>query len=202
MERFHAANAVGAVTGHFISVIRLDNPGHRQVICQFLADTNGPASRATAAVGCGECFVQVDMDDIKPEITGTGLPQKSVGIGAITVKQPSPAVNNGGDPFDVPFKEPQGVGIGQHHSRDLLRHQFLKMVDIHAAFGICPDGNRPVAAKRARCRVGSMSGIRYQYGRPPFFLFFKVFFHDHDARQFTVSAGSRLQRKRSHAEDF
>ena len=184
-----------------VAGIAPDDPGHGKKSHQCRAHAHRTAARTSSAVRCGKGFVQIELNDIKAQVSRPCFAQKGIGVGAVTIKQTTFAVYNFRNFFDIAFKQAQRVGVGEHQGCDIFRHQRFQMFKINAPFRVGPQGDCLKPAQRSGRRICAVSSIRNQNQMPLFAFFLKILFDHHDAGEFSVRAGRRLQGELSHAEN-
>src|SRR3546814_20692205 len=99
-------------TTFFRSAFVLAVEGHGQIGQQALTYTDRAGTGAADAMGGGEGFVQVHVDDVEAHVTGTHFAEDGVEVRTIVVEQAAGAVNGFGDGFDLPFEDAARGRVG------------------------------------------------------------------------------------------
>ena len=129
-------------------------------------DRHGAGARPAASVRRGEGLVQIDVEDIRSEVSRPCNPHQGVEVGSIHVDQPSPFVHDPGNAHDVLLEDSQRVGVGQHQGRDLVVHGTVQPVEIDASTVVRFQGLNLVAGNDRAGGVGSVGGVRDQNPSP------------------------------------
>src|SRR5690554_7373861 len=103
-----------------VPVITLDYARVGKKIGKISPDSDGPASGTAAAVRRGKRLMQVQMNNIKTHLGGTGDAKQGVQVSAVVIEKASVFAHEPRDFHDILFEYPQRVGIGKHDSGDLV----------------------------------------------------------------------------------
>ena len=155
----HLAHGQRVVLIQAVGVAILHHPGNGQEGFQFRGDAHRTGARTAAAVGGGERFVQVEVQHVHARVTEVDDAHDGVHVGAVAVDQAALAVNDVGHLADVFFKQPQGVGIGDHDAGGIfvheLCHRFGQQDTVFSGF----DRHGLESAQGGAGRVGSVGGV-------------------------------------------
>ncbi len=177
--------------------------GGGQVVQQALGDAHRAGAGAAAAVGGGEGFVQVHVDDVEAHVAGAHLAEDGVEVGAVVVEQAAGVVDGFGDGFDLPLEDAAGGRVGHHQAGGLRAAGFFEGFQVHVA--VFADGHFAdfVAAHDGGGRVGAVGGFGDQdFGAGVVAAGFVVGADHGDAGEFTLGAGHGGERDAFHAGDF
>ena len=81
---------------------------------ELFGHTDRSHAGSATAVRNAESFVQIEMADIGPDVTGRGQPDLSVHVGTVHVNLATMMVNRGADILDRGFEYPVGGRVGDH----------------------------------------------------------------------------------------
>ena len=146
--------------------------------------------------------MQVQVHHVDAEVAGAHLADQRVHVGAIHVEQAALGMQDVGDFVNLLLEHAQGVGIGQHQSRDILVHLCFECGDVDHAARIRLQILNRVVHHGGRGGIGSVRGIRNQnlLSRVAFGL---VIGANHEqAGHLAMGAGGGLQRDRIHPRDL
>jgi hypothetical protein len=93
-------------------------------------------TRPAAAVRRGEGLVQVDVHGIDAKVAGTHLADDGVEIGAVAIDIAARRMDRVGDRLHVALEQAAGVGIGDHHPRDIRPEPRLSARPDRRALGV------------------------------------------------------------------
>src|SRR6266498_1159168 len=95
--------------------------------------TNGTHTRSAATVRDGEGLVQVEVHQVKAQITWPDDAKQRVEIRAITVHQATAPVYQLNDLFDVLIEETERVRVSQHHADNSIVTDSFERSEVNVA---------------------------------------------------------------------
>ena len=117
---------------------------------------NGAGPRATPAMRRGEGFVQINVHRIHAQIPRADTADNRVEVRAIAIDIAARRVDRVGNALQIPLKQAAGVGIGDHHSRNIGAKTRGQRGKVDTAFGCGGNAFHAEASKGGRRRVGAM----------------------------------------------
>ena len=200
----HLDSAHGLVcNGVMISVLVLADAITRQEVLQEVLASYRAAARSSAAVGRGECLVQVDVNAVESHVAGAYNAHDSIQVRAVVVAQAACLVDDAGDLCDVLIEESYCVRVCQHQSGCVVADRCLQRFQVNASV-LC--GRNAYDLKSAHgCAggVGAVGRVRNDdlvpLGVAPVCM---VGLDEKQSGEFAVGACSRLEGKFIHAGDF
>ena len=165
----------------------------------MLGHTNGTGARPTTAMGSGKSLMKIQVQHIHAAVSHMHHPHDGIHIGPIAIHLPTFGMNNIRDLFDVLFKQPQGVGVGDHDAGRILIHHFgngFSRQDSPVA-GLHTD--RTIPAQGRAGGIGAMGRIRNNDLVPLHIAAFEISMDQQHTGQFTLGSGCRLQTDRVHS---
>ena len=149
-----------------IGISRLFHYRLRQELLQECLAAGRTASGAAAAVRCGKCFMQVQMNTVKAHVARTCPAYDGIQIGSVIVAKAARLMDNLCDFADIGIKNTQRIRICQHQPGSILTDSLFQRFQIYAAFFIGCHMDNLIACHRGRCRVGSVCRIGNNDLRP------------------------------------
>ena len=138
--------------------------------------------------------MQVDVHDIEAQITRTAFAQHWVEVGTIVVHQATSLVNELGNLSDIVLKDTQGVGVGHHHTSDVLVEQGTQVVHIDGAIGTALNNNYFKATYSCTCRISAMSAVGDNNLHTVGVAIIKMIAaHNHQSGKLAMSTGIRVE---------
>ncbi len=181
----------------------LHHDGCRQKIRQALRDADRTRTWSPTAMRGGEGLVQVQVDDVHPEIARAGHAGQRVHVGPVPVDQPPAAMDQLDDLHHMLLKEAERVGIGQHQASHRLITDLLHGIEVHIAAIIRRQLDHLQPTHGSGGGVGSVSRVGNQDFGPLLILPITMIGLDHkDARELPVGACGRLQGRRGKPADL
>ena len=138
----------------------------------------------------------------KPKSPGRAFTDDGVQIGAVVIDEAVNAVDEVADFLNVRIEDAEGVGAGEHQSRDVVVQGFFEGVHIHIAFFVAGDGLDLVARDGCAGGICAVGAIGNKDGIFFVAFIFVVCAHNHNAGKFTVGTRHRLHRKSRHSGNF
>jgi len=123
---------------------------------QGFRQNHRPGTRTAAAVGRGECFVQIDVHTVDAQVARPDAPDDGVEVRSVAIEITARFVDGVGDGDDIGFKQSAGVGIGEHDAGNVVAKFGFHRVQVHAASVVRRNGVHREAAGRRRGRIGAM----------------------------------------------
>ena len=106
---------------------------------QELLQSSTHANRTTAwtatAVGRAEGLVQIDVHHVKTHIAWTTNAEHRIEVGTIVIHQTAAVVNEAGYFRDARLEDTERVGIGHHHTGDVVTQHSAKGVNVDGSLG-------------------------------------------------------------------
>ena len=127
-----------------------------QVFLQTLSYANRTAARATTAMRCGECLVQIDVHNIETHVAGAAYAQHGVQVGTVVVHQTTALVHQSCYLGNLCFEDTQGVGVGHHHAGNVIAQQRFQILHVHGSVRRALHLHYLQTAHGGGCRVGAM----------------------------------------------
>ena len=121
MKTVDTTNAFGFVRVEPIQPTLLLYPGQRVNRERDVFTHHGTAAGTSPAVRGGKRLVQIQVKHIDSHLAGAGITHEGIEIGAVHIDEATLLVDNLGDLLDMGFKDPHGIGIGQHQTGNLPR---------------------------------------------------------------------------------
>jgi len=149
-----------------------------------------------------ECFVKIEVDDIKAHVAWSGYAKQGVHVGAVHVKEAAVFVDHVGYGNNLFFKQADGVGVGEHQCGNIPVEFFLEVVEVCASDFVAFYRHNRVSGKCGGGRVGAVGRIDYKQCGAFALLSFVIFFDKEYACQFSVCTGRGLQGDGCHSCDF
>ena len=167
VERAHAAERLACAILRMFDqphTIRIgDEVRQRRKRCERGRQRHRPGARTAAAVRRRERLVQVDVHGVDAEIARPHLADNGVEVHAVGIEQRAGRVHRLGDRDDVALEQPAGVGIGDHHRRDVGAKPCLQGVNVDTAGGGGRDVLHAVAGEGGRGGIGAMRARRHKH---------------------------------------
>ena len=118
-----------------VAVFIENNTRRGQELLQARTHTYRTATRTATAMRSGECFVQINMNNIETHVAGTTLAKHRVEVGAIVIHQCTTLMNKLCYLGNIFFKQAQRVWIGHHHGCNVVTKERLQVVNINKTIG-------------------------------------------------------------------
>src|SRR4030067_2810029 len=122
VEGPQSAYRIGTIVFQRNPLIFFDNPWNRQERLQFLFYPYRPGTRTAAAVRGGECLVKIHVYHLNSPSPKPCNPKEGIHVGPVAVYDPSLFMDYPGYLLNVPLKEAQSIGIGDHNPCSVLIH--------------------------------------------------------------------------------
>ncbi|VBB40558.1 hypothetical protein TRIP_E300085 [uncultured Spirochaetota bacterium] len=100
---------------------------------QFLDRRHHARPGASPSVGRGKGFMQVEVHNIDAALAGLEDPGEGVHVGPVPVHQAAGLVYHGGYLRDIPLKEAEGVGVGDHYPGHIVVQGGFQGFDVDVA---------------------------------------------------------------------
>lgn len=111
------------------------DPVARKIIAQEVLASDRTAARTAAAVRGGEGLMQVQVNDVEPDVSRTHNADNGVQVGSVVVAETAGFVDEAGDFHNVVVKDANGVRVGQHQAGGFVAELGFQVVQIdHAVF--------------------------------------------------------------------
>ena len=159
---------------------------------------HGTAAGTSSAVRGGKRLVQIQVKHIDSHLAGAGITHEGIEIGAVHIDEATLLVDNLGDLLDMGFKDPHGIGVGQHQAGHLLAHLFGQYLDVDSAFLVGWDGDHLISSQNGAGRIGSVGRIGNQDELSRASFLGKMGADHQDTDQFRLGSSGRLQTHRIH----
>ena len=176
--------------------------GGQEVLQKALA-AHGARAGAAAAVGSGECLMQVQVHQVEAHVPGPDHPHHRVQVGPVVVAQAPGVVDDLGDLQDVGVEEAQGVGVGEHEGGHIGAHGGPQGLQVHAPLGVGGHVHHREAAHGGGGGVGAVGGVGDDHlgpgGVPPALV---VLLHHQQGGELPVGPGGGLEGHGLHAGDL
>ena len=184
---------------HFVEI----DLGIGQIFLQTLAHAYRTAAGTAAAVGRGECLVQVDVHHVETHIARAANAHHWVEVRAIVVHQAAALVHEPRYFWNVFFKNAERVGVRHHHAGDVVAEFRAQVFKVHSALRSALHLHNLQAAHGGRGRVGAVCRV----GHDDFYALMVapalvVGADYHKACQFAVRPGIGVEGKGVHAAHF
>ena len=178
----------------------LHHARHGEERLETLAHTHGAGAGTAAAMRGGEGLVEIDVHDIEAHVSRTRDAEHRVEVCAVVVHQSAAVVDELRNLRYLALEEPEGVGVGHHHRRDVVAEQRLEVSDIDEAVGGALHLDNLQSADSGGGGVGAVSGIGHDdLDALCVAAALVVGADDHQSRQLAVSPGEGVEGELSHA---
>ena len=147
-------------------------------------------------------LVQIELDHVGAHVARFCHPHQRVQICSVHVDQAALDVDQLGNLDNVPLKQPQGVGVGDHQGGDFVIHILPERSRFERAVRPGRHLNHRIAAQRGRRRVGAVGAARNQHLLARLAVLDMVGPNELHAGQLTLGASCGLEADRVHAADF
>ena len=104
-----------------------------------------------------ESLMQVEVHDVRAEISGTDFAHQGIHVRAVHVEQRSLGVEHVGDLVDLLFEDTKSVGISQHQRGDVFVDLRFERREIDHSGGVRSEVLDRVAAHRCGRWIGAVS---------------------------------------------
>ena len=149
----------------------------------------------------GERLVQVDVHGVDAEVARPRLARDGVEVRAVAIEIGAGLVQRGGDLHHIALEQPAGVGVGEHHGRDIRPELFAHGFDADGSVLAGGHGANREAEQSRRRRVGAVRRVRHEHDAPRIGLAarFERRADRNHAAKLAMRAGLGRQRHRLHA---
>ena len=137
-----------------------------------------------------------------PRSPGTHLADDRVEVGAVAIDESAGSMDGVADRLHVGLEQAAGVGIGDHHRRDVGAEAGLQRLQVDAAGGVGRDVLDAIAGEGRRRRVGAMGAFRHQHHLALVAARFERGANAQQAAQLAMGAGLRAHRDARHAGEL
>src|SRR5438093_3192182 len=142
-ENSHAAkirpdltNRIGNIIIKKVLLTVISNHGYRQEPLKASCYTHRAGTRPTAPVRRCECLVQIQVNNVKPHITGPDFAQNRIEIRPIIVEETASLMNDTRDLHDVPFEDAECVRVSDHQPGCRLARSALQRRQVYHSLSV------------------------------------------------------------------
>ncbi len=143
--------------------------------------------------------MQIDVHRIDAEVAGPDLADDRVEIGAVAINQPAGRMHRLRDRDHVRLEQAAGVGVGDHHRRDVRPEPRLQGGEVDPAGRVRGDVLDPIAGERGGRRVGAVRALGHEHDLALVAARFERGADAEQAAQLAVGAGLGAHRHAVHA---
>ena len=191
-ETPHASDRLGSIFVEKIAVAVSRDDGRWQIGRELFGHGDRSGARTAATMWSAESLVWIKVHHVGAKIAGARDAEDGVHIRAIEVNQSADAVDHVGDVENLPLKNAQRIGVGDHEHADLIVEFFAKIVDVDQALGRAVDGHIIEPGHVRAGGVRSMRAVRREYLGPVLAKVAKVCGSDEQGGKLALGARGRL----------
>ena len=174
-----------------------------QEVDQVGTHAHRTAAGTAASVRCRESLVQIDVHHIEAHIAGTAYAEHRVEVGSIVIHQTATFVHQFGYFGYFFLKQAEGVGVGHHHSGNVVAEQWLERLYVHKAVLGALHLHYLEAAHCSRSGVGAVSRVgHYHFHATVVAAALMIAAYHHQTGELAMSAGARIERKFAQTGEF
>ena len=199
-EGMHTADGLPARVDGIVHpselAVGFDQTGAGQEGHERLAHTDRAGAGAAAAVRGGERLVQVHVHNVDPDAAHVGIAHDCIQVRAVAVDEAAAGVHEFGDFLDVGLEQAKRVRVRDHDPGAVVVHQGGHILNGQDAGGADRNFHRREAAQGGCSRVGAVRGIGNEHLGALVALRPVPRLNEHDAGEFAVRTGGRLEATR------
>ena len=133
----------------------------------MLGNGDGTDAWSATAVGNTECFMQIEVGGIDPEISWTTDANEGIEVGAIHINLAASGVDFGAKIADACLKNSVSGGVGDHDGSEAgaeFKNLGVEIGVVDIPLGIASDGDDAEACENGAGWIGAVGGNRDEAG--------------------------------------